>query len=431
MSTLRTPTSMGDARERERRSAMTAMPTVLLRPNSQHADGAHRNSPGVLGEQLWGNSPERDQRDFDRLARVNATGVREMCALSALDKSEIEALWSVVAKDPRCEQLTDPDRTASCSTTAAPSLRSDSFPLPFTGSIARSRSMPEGHTIHRLARDHTCDFAKQQVAVTSPQGRMADGAAMVDGQILRAVDPYGKHLFYRFAPVGLRARKVVGVDPRYTTIHVHLGLFGKFKRSAAPGETPRDTVRMRIVGEKWAVDLTGPTDCRIIEPDEEAVIRARLGPDPIRDDADPELAWARITKRKSTIGEALMDQKLIAGVGNVYRAESLFVHGIHPNRAANAVTRREFDALWSTIVRMLRQGVEDARIITVGDDELGMDGVPRRKIRSKEAVSVRSTSCAEAVYVYKKDHCRRCGTPILRWDLSGRWAYACPTCQPS
>ena len=115
-----------------------------------------------------------------------------------------------------------------------------------------------------------------------------------------------------------------------------------------------------------------------------------------------------------------MDQKVMAGVGNVYRAESLFVHGIHPSRPANEVSRWEFDALWSTIVRMLRQGVEDARIITVADDELVALGVPRRRIRSKEAV-----------YVYKKDHCRRCGTPIQRWDLSGRWAYACPACQPT
>ena len=277
--------------------------------------------------------------------------------------------------------------------------------------------MPEGHTIHRLARDHTRDFGGQVVRVTSPQGRMAGGAALVDGLTLRAVEPYGKHLFYRFAPAGRRTRKPA---PHVTSIHVHLGLFGKFTRFAALGPEPRDTVRMRISGEKWTVDLVGPTDCRVIDPEEERVIRARLGPDPIRDDADPEQAWARIAKRRSTIGEALMDQKVMAGVGNVYRAESLFVHGIHPSRPANEVSRWEFDALWSTIVRMLRQGVEDARIITVADDELVALGVPRRRIRSKEAV-----------YVYKKDHCRRCGTPIQRWDLSGRWAYACPACQPT
>ncbi len=184
---------------------------------------------------------------------------------------------------------------------------------------------------------------------------------MVDGLILRSIDPYGKHLFYRFAPVGSRPRKS-GVDPRVTSVHVHLGLFGKFRRTSAPGPEPKDTVRMRITGSKWTVDLTGPTDCRVLDGDEEAIIRARLGPDPIRDDADPELAWARIAKRRSTIGEALMDQKVMAGVGNVYRAESLFVNGLHPSRASNAVTRWEFDALWSTIVRMLRQGVEDAQV---------------------------------------------------------------------
>ncbi len=285
--------------------------------------------------------------------------------------------------------------------------------------------MPEGHTIHRLARDHTKDLAGQSVHVTSPQGRMAEGAALVDGRVLRAVDPYGKHLFYRFAPIGTpvssgksSARRAI--DEGLTTVHIHLGLFGKFTRTASPGAVARDTVRMRIASQRWTVDLTGPTDCRIIDTEDEALIRARLGPDPIRQDADPELAWARIAKRKSTIGEALMDQKVMAGVGNVYRAESLFVHGIHPSRPANSVSRWEFDALWATIVTMLRRGVEDARIITVADDELRGIGVPRRQIRSKEAV-----------YVYKKDHCRRCGTPIQRWDLAGRWAYACPTCQPS
>lgn len=278
--------------------------------------------------------------------------------------------------------------------------------------------MPEGHTIHRLARDHNKDLGGQLVTVTSPQGRMAAGAELVTGQFLRNVDPYGKHLFYRFTPGGGRARLRLD-DPRVTSIHVHLGLFGKFTRHASPGPEPRQTVRMRIAGQKWTVDLVGPTDCRIVTPDEEQSIRARLGPDPIRDDADPELAWGRIAKRKSTIGEALMDQKVMAGVGNVYRAEALFVHGIHPNRSAQGVTRWEFDALWSTIVKMLRQGVEDKRIITVAEDELASAGVPRSRIRGKEAV-----------YVYKKDHCRRCETPIDRWDLAGRWAYACPACQP-
>jgi endonuclease VIII len=265
--------------------------------------------------------------------------------------------------------------------------------------------MPEGHTIHRLAKDHTRDLVGYKLDVTSPQGRMADDAATIDGQVLERVDPYGKHLFYRF-----------GND---VTIHVHLGLFGKFRRQSSPAAAPVGQVRMRLAGPSWTVDLSGPTDCRSIGRDEEQQIRDRLGPDPIRKDADPERAWERIRKRKSSIGEALMDQKVMAGVGNVYRAESLFIHGIHPNRAANTITRAEFDALWVTLVDLLRRGVKDNRIITVDRSELADIG-PRSRLRSKEAV-----------YVYKQDRCRRCHQDISRWDLAGRWAYACETCQPN
>ncbi len=233
---------------------------------------------------------------------------------------------------------------------------------------------------------------------------------MVDGTILKAVDPYGKHLFYRFGHPS---------PDRATTIHVHLGLFGKFTRRATPAEVARDTTRLRMAAPKWTIDLVGPTDCRIVTSDEELVIRHRLGPDPIRDDADPELAWSRLSKKRIPVGAALLDQKVMAGVGNVYRAEALFVHGIHPGRPANEVSRVEFDGLWETIVAMLRQGVVDKRIITVAEDELGFFGQPRAKIRGKEAV-----------YVYKKAHCMRCDTEIDRWDMAGRWAYACPNCQP-
>ena len=262
--------------------------------------------------------------------------------------------------------------------------------------------MPEGHTIHRLAADHRRDFARRIVDVSSPQGRMAEGAALVTGEVLETVEAYGKHLFYRFASD--------------VTVHVHLGLFGKFTRQRVPAAAPRDTVRMRLVGEGWATDLTGPTDCRPITAAQEAVIRARLGPDPIRRDADPDEAWTRLTRRRIPIAAALLDQKVMAGVGNVYRAEALFVHGIHPDRPANLLTRAEFDGLWATLVSMLRQGVKDRRIITVADEELDR---PRRQMRSKEAV-----------YVYKRDTCRRCASAIQRWDMAGRWAYACPVCQP-
>jgi endonuclease VIII len=238
---------------------------------------------------------------------------------------------------------------------------------------------------------------------------MAEGAALVDGLTLHRVDPYGKHLFYRFgSPKPEKA----------TNVHVHLGLFGKISRFADPAPEPRDTVRMRLAGGGFSFDLTGPTDCRVIDFAEEASIRRRLGPDPLRADADPDLAWQRITKRTSSIGEALMDQKVMAGVGNVYRAEALFVNGIHPNRPSNTLTRDEFDAVWATVCRMLAAGVKDQRMITVDRSELALLGIPPKQLRGKEGV-----------YVYKKELCTRCQTPVSRWDLAGRWAYACPTCQ--
>ena len=261
---------------------------------------------------------------------------------------------------------------------------------------------PEGHTIHRLARDHFRDLGRRPVAVSSPQGRFAEAAARLDGRVLRRVDAHGKHLFYDFGGGDL--------------VHVHLGLFGKFVRWPAPFPEPRETVRLRLAGEEAAVDLTGATECSLVDPAQRAAVLDRLGPDPLRRDADPERAWARLRRRKGPVGAALMDQSVIAGVGNVYRAEVLAVHGIHPERPADTITREEFDSIWATLVDWLRHGVRDQVIITVDPRQIGK---ARRRIGK-----------GEALHVYKQDRCRGCGGEIRRWDLAGRWAYACETCQP-
>ena len=261
--------------------------------------------------------------------------------------------------------------------------------------------MPEGHTIHRLARDHAAWFAGRTVQVSSPQGRFHDGAALLDGEDLEATDAHGKHLFHRYA--GGR------------TVHVHLGLFGRFLTHTAPTPpAPRDTVRYRVVGEGRTIDLVGATTCDLLGPDEVAAITARLGPDPLRDGADPDRAWAVVQRRRTPIGRALMDQTVIAGVGNVYRAEVLFVHGIHPEVAADQVTRREWEAIWGTLVAWLHRGVREQRIITVDPAEVG---TPDRRL-------------SRTLYVYRSADCLRCGGEVRRFGLAGRWAYACETCQP-
>ena len=270
--------------------------------------------------------------------------------------------------------------------------------------------MPEGHTIHRLALDHSEWFAGRTVRVSSPQGRFGPAAAQLDGRRLVATDAFGKHLFHRYE------------DGR--SVHIHLGLFGKVFHHplAADGVAPppRDTVRYRVEAGDGAtghaIDLIGATACELLDEPEVDAIVARLGPDPIRDDADPERAWAALQRRSVGIGRALMDQSVLAGVGNVYRAEVLFVHGLHPDVPARDVDRATWDAMWATLVTWLRRGVKERRIITVDPKELG---VSRSRIRR-----------ADATYVYHQAHCRRCGAGIRRYDLAGRWAYACETCQP-
>ncbi len=270
--------------------------------------------------------------------------------------------------------------------------------------------MPEGHTIHRLARDHAGWFSGREVRVSSPQGRFAAAAAQLDAHTLVATDAFGKHLFHRYD------------DGR--SVHIHLGLFGKVFHHAleagAAAPAPRDTVRYRVEAAGsdggHAIDLVGATACELLDEAEVDAIVARLGPDPIREDADPERAWAALQRRSVVIGRALMDQSVLAGVGNVYRAEVLFVHGLHPDVPARDVDRATWDAMWATLVEWLRRGVKERRIITVDPKEIG---VPRSRMRR-----------ADATYAYHQDHCRRCGTAIRRYDLAGRWAYACESCQP-
>lgn len=244
--------------------------------------------------------------------------------------------------------------------------------------------MPEGHTIHHCAMEHARLFVGHRLHVSSPQGRFPD-ARLVDGALLVGTDAWGKHLFHEYE------------GERF--VHVHLGIYGTFTAYRCPAPEPRPTTRMRMMSDEVGVDLVGPNTCELLDHGGRDAVVARLGPDPLRDDADPERAWAALRRRRIPIGQALLDQTVMAGVGNVYRAEALWTYGISPLRPANEVTRAEFDALWQELVALLRKGVEEQRISTRN--------------------------------VYKAEACPTCGTPIRRWDLAGRWAYACPTCQPN
>ncbi|MFI6213051.1 Fpg/Nei family DNA glycosylase [Nocardia brasiliensis] len=269
--------------------------------------------------------------------------------------------------------------------------------------------MPEGHTLHRLAKLHQRRLAGGVVRVSSPQGKFAAGAAQVDGHLLTKAEAWGKHLLHHYDS-GL-------------VVHVHLGLYGKFYDFELPMGEPVGQVRMRMLGAPdgrpgFGTDLRGPTACEVLLPPEVSALTERLGPDPLRRGADPERAWARMHHSQRPIGALLMDQKVVAGVGNVYRAELLFRHHVSPFRPGTALSAGEWDAMWADLVALMKVGVRVGKMVVVRpEDDHGEPSYAPDRPRT---------------YVYRRQGaaCRICGTPVAHAVMEARNLFWCPTCQP-
>jgi endonuclease-8 len=261
--------------------------------------------------------------------------------------------------------------------------------------------VPEGHTVHRLARDHRADLAGRVVRASSPQGRFAEGAARIDGTVAERFEAWGKHELGWFA----------GGE----VLHVHLGLIGKWARQPSPPAEPVGQVRLRLEGEGATWDLAGPATCALVTPEEARAVVARLGPDPLRRDADPERFVDRVLRSPTPIGALLLDQGVIAGVGNVYRAEVLWELGIDPRRPGRSLDRETLLAMWAWLRHQLRLGVRRNRIVTVDPSEL--------------AGPIKAVRRGEGVAVYHQEACRRCGGPFETIAVAGRRIERCPTCQ--
>jgi formamidopyrimidine-DNA glycosylase len=187
-------------------------------------------------------------------------------------------------------------------------------------------------------------------------------------------------------------------------------------------------VRLRLVAAADGrptsyADLRGATRCDLVGGTRRAEVIAALGPDPLRVDADPGRAWQRISRSQRPIGELLMDQTVIAGVGNVYRAEVLFRHRMHPLRPGKTLRRSQFDAIWADLVTLMAEGVISGRIDTVRPEHTpeAMGREPRKDDHGGE------------VYVYRRtgQPCLVCGTGVRTEALAGRNSFWCPRCQPT
>ncbi|MBA2529242.1 MAG: Fpg/Nei family DNA glycosylase [Euzebyales bacterium] len=266
--------------------------------------------------------------------------------------------------------------------------------------------MPEGDTIYRTARTLRRALLGSQVTVwetTVPQLRGQEHRLV--GQTVTEVEPRGKHLLIWFAPARL-------------ALHSHMRMTGSW-HLYRPGQRWRKPARLaRVVLEvpEWTAVCFAAPICEVLsraQVDRHPSLTA-LGPDALASTTDLAEARRRLDLRAGwAIGEALLDQRVLAGVGNVYKNEVLFIHRVDPWRRVGEVPPAVRDALLATAERLLKTNVRPgttARITTTGGGGSGN---------------------RVAVYGKARRPCPRCGTPIrlAAQGSQGRQTYWCPRCQ--
>ena len=298
--------------------------------------------------------------------------------------------------------------------------------------------MPEGHTTHALAIRLSQAFAGSPVAVSSPQGRFAGGAALLDGLTLVDASAWGKHLFAEFE------------GERW--LNVHLGLIGKFsvlpRLTPAGGLTRPDDgevpvvgqVRLRLLNAAWVGDLRGPTVCAVVGAEKVVQIQARLGPDPLRPDPASlaaDLALGRISRSARPIAELLMDQTVLAGVGNVYRCEVLFRRRVDPFRPGRELRPATWQAIWDDLVVLMPLGVAFGQVLTMDDQVADALGEVAEGSASAQTAALTGAFSADGdhferrFFVYRRTGkpCRVCGSRVRTRLVAGRNLFWCGRCQ--
>eukprot|EP00775_Hariotina_reticulata_P002486 gene2486-2789_t len=319
--------------------------------------------------------------------------------------------------------------------------------------------MVEGHQCHRVGYAHRLLLLGKKFIATSPNGRFTEGAAAISGKLLTRVEVHGKNLFYFFGghlehgsgsnggigrsgatgghvlppgddPLAAGSIEVSSDDAddddedttaaptqslmQVQVVHIHFGMSGAFRTASLPGPEPTPTTRLRL--EHPASGLMAHLSAMTVaHGDLQLYLQktAKLGPDPLRPDADPEQFWMRVKVSKKPIGLLLMDQSAVAGVGNIYRAEILYKSGLHPEQPGYSVSRPEFDVLWGHCKELLQRGFESGSILTVDAEDAKALGKPWTRR-----------------YIYNQRQCGRCKGSVKSWDMAGRTVYCCDTCQP-
>ncbi len=244
----------------------------------------------------------------------------------------------------------------------------------------------------------------KRVHVDSPNGRSDDVSDILDGLTLRGIEAIGKHLVYDFG------------KERY--LHIHLGRFGNFKTGEMPLLEPRGTLRLRLYTNAHWIELRGAIAIEMYDADRKAALEARIGPSPLDPAADKALAFKKISKSSAPVGLLLMDQSIVAGIGNIYRSEVLFLNRVHPKNPGTTLEKKTWTSMWTDLIAMMKDGERIGRIVTTApEDRKKPKGAVRREDR---------------FYVYHRTGlpCRHCGTPIAAGVMATRNVYWCPHDQP-
>jgi endonuclease-8 len=255
--------------------------------------------------------------------------------------------------------------------------------------------MPEGDVVWRVAR--TLDEALSGQVVVRSDFRVPNLAvADLAGQVITATRSRGKHLLTQFDS-GL-------------TLHTHLKMEGswhlyqpgsRWRRPAHEARVILQTEQRQAVG--FALGIV-----ELLDPIRLQAALAQLGPDLLGPDWEPAQAIQRLQRQPcQPIGVALVDQRNLAGIGNLYRAELCFLAGVNPFSPVSTVN--DLPRLLNRAKALLDANKDRVTQATTGDLRRGRE-----------------------LYVYRRANqpCRRCASNIRVGELEGRAVYWCPSCQP-
>ena len=254
--------------------------------------------------------------------------------------------------------------------------------------------MPEGDSVagHALLLRPILE-GETIVAVGGSSGSVRTNAGRLAGASVDRVWTHGKNL-------------VVDFDSGYS-LRVHLGMNGRWRISSAHGREPGAAKVVLTTRTRHAACLGAPT----VDVDRTPSVVAdlgRLGPDLLGDFDEEEFLRRARRAGSGTIAELLLDQRVAAGIGNVYKSEILFLHGIHPHELPENVTDEELRSMASKATALMKANIGPGDRSTTGSRARG-----RR------------------TWVYNRESraCHRCGVAIAGDRLGDRVTYWCPGCQ--